>query len=69
MTHVAKVIIYMSFCDICVQEKDALKRQLGETQAELSRRAADISMKELLAEKDEQIAGLLQEGELACAVL
>lgn len=39
-----------------------LKRQLQETQAELAKRAGDISLKEILAEKEEQIAGLLQEG-------
>jgi hypothetical protein len=44
------------------QEKEGVKKQLQEAQAELARRAGDVSLKDTLAEKNEQIAGLLQEG-------
>ncbi|WAQ97529.1 TMF1-like protein [Mya arenaria] len=46
-----------------IREKDTIKQQLQETQAQLAKKAGDVGMKELLAEKEEQIAGLLQEGE------
>ncbi|KAH3734871.1 TATA element modulatory factor-like isoform X2 [Dreissena polymorpha] len=46
-----------------IREKEAIKKQLQEAQAELARRAGDVSLKDTLAEKNEQIAGLLQEGE------
>ncbi|KAL4239218.1 TATA element modulatory factor 1 [Mactra antiquata] len=46
-----------------IREKDTLKKQLQDTQAELAKRSGDVSLKEILAEKEEQIAGLLEEGE------
>jgi hypothetical protein len=45
-----------------LQEKEVIKKQLQDSQAELAKRAGDVSLKEILAEKEEQISELLQEG-------
>ena len=45
-----------------IQEKETLKKQLQDAQAEIAKRAGDVSLKEILSEKEEQIAELMQEG-------
>ncbi|XP_076437011.1 uncharacterized protein LOC143276311 isoform X2 [Babylonia areolata] len=46
-----------------LKEKEAVKEQLQVAQRELASRSADVNLEAVLAEKDEQIAGLLEEGE------
>lgn len=46
-----------------LKEKDALKQQMQMAQGELAKRAADTSLQAVLDEKDEQLAGLMEEGE------
>jgi len=45
-----------------LQEKDSMKKQLQDMQAELAKKSGEVSLKTVLAEREEQIAGLLQEG-------
>ncbi|KAK2152748.1 hypothetical protein LSH36_320g05005 [Paralvinella palmiformis] len=46
-----------------IKEKDAAKRKLVETEAELAKRANDKAMERIMREKDQQIVELLEEGE------
>lgn len=46
-----------------IKEKEGLKQQLQIAQKELSKRSEDANLEVMLAEKDEQIQGLLVEGE------
>ncbi|KAK7494416.1 hypothetical protein BaRGS_00014308 [Batillaria attramentaria] len=46
-----------------LKEKETLKHQLQMAEGELAKRSSDTSLQALLEEKDEQIAGLMEEGE------
>ncbi|XP_041364019.1 TATA element modulatory factor-like isoform X2 [Gigantopelta aegis] len=46
-----------------LREKESIKQQLETTQRELTKRSADVNLHAVLAEKDEIIAELRQEGE------
>ena len=45
------------------KEKETVKQQLQSAERELAKRSEDADLGAVLAEKDEQIAGLMEEGE------
>ncbi|XP_025113068.1 TATA element modulatory factor-like isoform X2 [Pomacea canaliculata] len=46
-----------------LKEKEILKQQLQVAEQQLAKRAGDVKLQDILVEKDEQIAGLMEEGE------